>query len=44
MGTGGIFELNVLGFIVVVAVAVAAAAVLVGVAEGLTGSRRKALR
>ena len=40
LGTGGIFELNVLGFIV----AVASAAALVGVAEGLAGSRRKALR
>ena len=40
LGTGGIFELNVLGFIVAVGAAVA----LVGVAEGVTGSRRKALR
>ena len=40
LGTGGIFELNVLGFIVAVIAAVA----LVGVAEGLTGSRRKSLR
>ena len=40
LGTGGIFELNVLGFIVAVIAAVA----LVGVAEGLGGSRRKSLR
>ena len=37
LGTGDIFELNVLGFIVAVIVAVA----LIGVAEGLVGSRRK---
>lgn len=40
LGTGGIFELNVLGFIV----SVIAALALVGTAEGLTGSRRKFLR
>jgi len=40
LGTGGIFELNMLGFIVSVIAAVA----LVGTAEGLTGTRRKALR
>ncbi len=40
-GTGGIFELNVLGFIVAVVAAVA----LIGVAEGIMGSRgRKAVR
>lgn len=40
-GTGGIFELNVLGFIAAVVAAVA----LIGVAEGITGSRdRKAVR
>lgn len=37
LGTGEIFELNVLGFIVAVIAAVA----LVGAAEGLVGSRRK---
>jgi uncharacterized membrane protein YeaQ/YmgE (transglycosylase-associated protein family) len=36
LGTGGIFELNVLGFIV----AVVAAVLLIGVAEGASGSRR----
>ncbi|HEX6515631.1 MAG TPA: hypothetical protein VF049_08650 [Nocardioidaceae bacterium] len=36
LGTGGIFELNVLGFIV----AVIAAVLLIGVAERLSGSRR----
>jgi uncharacterized membrane protein YeaQ/YmgE (transglycosylase-associated protein family) len=35
-GTGDIFELNVLGFIV----AVIAAVVLIGIAEGAAGSRR----
>ncbi|MGH3423441.1 MAG: GlsB/YeaQ/YmgE family stress response membrane protein [Nocardioidaceae bacterium] len=40
LGTGGIFELNVLGFIV----AVIAALLLVGVAEGIAGSRRRQLR
>ena len=38
-GTGGIFELNIIGFVVAVIASVA----LVGVAEGLTGSRRKSL-
>ncbi len=37
LGTGGIFELNVLGFVA----AVVAAFALIGVAEGLAGSRRK---
>ena len=37
LGTGQIFELNVLGFIVAVIAAVA----LIGTAESLTGSRRK---
>ncbi|HEX2299432.1 MAG TPA: hypothetical protein VHH34_13130 [Pseudonocardiaceae bacterium] len=37
LGTGDIFELNALGFIVAVIAAVA----LIGVAEGLVGSRRK---
>jgi uncharacterized membrane protein YeaQ/YmgE (transglycosylase-associated protein family) len=37
LGTGDIFELNVLGFIVAVIAAVA----LIGVAEGLAGSRGK---
>lgn len=39
LGTGDIFELNVLGFIV----AVVAAVLLIGVAEGVTG-RSKAVR
>lgn len=37
LGTGSIFELNVLGFIVAVIAAVA----LIGVAEGITSSRHK---
>ncbi len=37
LGTGGIFELNILGFIV----AVVAAVLLIGVAEGMAGSRNK---
>jgi uncharacterized membrane protein YeaQ/YmgE (transglycosylase-associated protein family) len=37
LGTGDIFELNVLGFIV----AVIAAVVLIGVAESMTGRRRR---
>lgn len=37
LGTGDIFELNVLGFIVSVIAAVA----LIGVAEGLMGKRNK---
>lgn len=40
LGTGGIFELNVLGFVLAVVASVA----LIGVAEGITGSRRKQLR
>ncbi len=36
LGTGGIFELNVLGFIV----AVVAAVLLIGVAEGVSGRSR----
>lgn len=36
LGTGDIFELNVIGFIV----AVIAAVLLIGVAEGLSGRRR----
>jgi uncharacterized membrane protein YeaQ/YmgE (transglycosylase-associated protein family) len=36
LGTGGIFELNVLGFVV----AVIAAVLLIGVAEGLAGRSR----
>ncbi len=36
LGTGDIFELNVLGFIV----AVIAAVVLIGVAEGMSAGRR----
>jgi hypothetical protein len=39
LGTGNIFELNFLGFIVAVIASVA----LVGVAEGMSG-RRKAVR
>ncbi|MGH3941933.1 MAG: GlsB/YeaQ/YmgE family stress response membrane protein [Pseudonocardiaceae bacterium] len=37
LGTGDIFELNVLGFII----AVIAAVLLVGVAEGLTGRGKR---
>ena len=37
LGTGGIFELNVLGFVV----AVIAALLLVGVAEGASGRRTR---
>ncbi|MGN7253257.1 MULTISPECIES: GlsB/YeaQ/YmgE family stress response membrane protein [unclassified Arthrobacter] len=37
LGTGDIFELNVLGFIVAVIAAVA----LIGVAESMTGRRRR---
>jgi uncharacterized membrane protein YeaQ/YmgE (transglycosylase-associated protein family) len=39
LGTGDIFELNILGFIV----AVIAAVLLIGVAEGIAG-RRKSVR
>lgn len=38
IGTGDIFELNIIGFIV----AVIAAIVLIGAAEGFVGSRKKA--
>lgn len=38
LGTGDIFELNILGFIV----AVVAAVLLIGVAEGIAGSKSKA--
>lgn len=37
LGTGGIFELNVLGFVV----AVVAAVLLIGVAEGLAAGRKR---
>ena len=37
LGTGGIWELNVLGFVL----AVVAAVLLVGVAEGLSGGRSR---
>jgi uncharacterized membrane protein YeaQ/YmgE (transglycosylase-associated protein family) len=40
LGTGDIFELNVLGFIV----AVIAAVLLIGVAESLSGGRNRAVR
>jgi uncharacterized membrane protein YeaQ/YmgE (transglycosylase-associated protein family) len=40
LGTGDIFELNVLGFIV----AVVAAVLLIGVAEGVSGGKRGAVR
>lgn len=40
LGTGGIFELNVLGFIV----AVVAAVLLIGVAESVAGRRTSARR
>lgn len=36
LGTGGVFELNVLGFVI----AVVAAVLLIGTAEGLTGRRK----
>ncbi len=36
LGTGGIFELNVVGFVV----AVVAAVLLIGVAEGMSGKQR----
>ena len=36
LGTGGIFELNVLGFVV----AVVAAVLLIGVAEGMSGKKK----
>ena len=37
LGTGGVFELNVLGFVV----AVIGALLLIGVAEGATASRKR---
>ena len=40
LGTGDIFELNVIGFIV----AVIAAVLLIGIAEGLSGKSRGAVR
>jgi uncharacterized membrane protein YeaQ/YmgE (transglycosylase-associated protein family) len=40
LNTGDIWELNVLGFVV----AVIASVLLIGVAESITGSRRKAVR
>jgi uncharacterized membrane protein YeaQ/YmgE (transglycosylase-associated protein family) len=40
LGTGDMFELNVLGFIV----AVIAAVLLIGVADAVTGSRRRTER
>ncbi|MGY1653670.1 GlsB/YeaQ/YmgE family stress response membrane protein [Geodermatophilus sp. SYSU D01119] len=40
LGTGDIFELNVIGFIV----AVVAAVLLIGVAESLSGGRNRAVR
>jgi uncharacterized membrane protein YeaQ/YmgE (transglycosylase-associated protein family) len=40
LGTGDIFELNFLGFVI----AVVAAVLLVGVAEGVSGGRRGAIR
>ncbi len=40
LGTGNIWELNVLGFIV----AVVAAVLLIGVAEGMSGGSRRAVR
>jgi uncharacterized membrane protein YeaQ/YmgE (transglycosylase-associated protein family) len=40
LGTGDIFELNVLGFII----AVVAAVLLIGVAEGLSGGSRRSVR
>jgi uncharacterized membrane protein YeaQ/YmgE (transglycosylase-associated protein family) len=40
IGTGDIFELNFIGFVI----AVVAAILLVGVAEGLSGGRNRAVR
>jgi uncharacterized membrane protein YeaQ/YmgE (transglycosylase-associated protein family) len=40
LGTGGIFELNVLGFIL----AVVAAVILVGLYAGVSGGRNRAVR
>jgi uncharacterized membrane protein YeaQ/YmgE (transglycosylase-associated protein family) len=40
LGTGDIWELNVIGFIV----AVVAAVLLIGVAEGVSGGKRGAIR
>jgi uncharacterized membrane protein YeaQ/YmgE (transglycosylase-associated protein family) len=40
LGTGSIWELNVLGFVL----AVVASVLLVGTAEAVTGGRRRALR
>ncbi len=40
LGTGDIWELNVLGFVV----AVIASFLLIGVAEGIAGSRSRAVR
>ena len=40
LGTGNIWELNVIGFIV----AVVAAVLLIGVAEGVSGGKRGAIR
>ena len=40
LGTGNIWELNVLGFIV----AVVAAVLLIGIAEGMSGGNRRAVR
>ena len=40
LGTGGIFELNILGFII----AVIAAVLLIGVAEGISGRSRGSIR
>lgn len=40
IGTGDIFELNILGFVI----AVVAAVLLIGVAEGLSGGSRRSVR
>lgn len=40
LGTGDIFELNIIGFIV----AVVAAVLLVGVAEGISGKKNRSVR
>ena len=40
LGTGDVFELNMLGFVV----AVIASVLLVGVAEGIAGNRHRAVR
>jgi uncharacterized membrane protein YeaQ/YmgE (transglycosylase-associated protein family) len=40
LGTGDVFELNLLGFVI----AVIASVLLIGVAEGISGSRHRSVR